>query len=117
MATQDQRIADNSKRSVDASNRQSKAVPDATIAASRLDQRAWLGISNVRIVQFEKDKPFKINVDFKNTGKTPSLQTMVSIKWVQDFNIRPGPKDEWFNAIMEPAEAISPQGGTQYIWT
>ena len=45
MVTQEQRIADNAQKSLDAGNKQSKAALDFTIAASRLDQRAW-GRSN-----------------------------------------------------------------------
>jgi hypothetical protein len=90
--------------------RQSKSTLDATIAASRLDQRAWVGIGLFRVIQFEKDKPFKIDIEIKNSGKTPALQMMESVKYGQDFSSRPGPRDEWFTAIMQPAEAVPPQG-------
>ena len=43
MVIQEQRIADNAEKVLDASNKQAKSGLDASIAASRNDQRAWLG--------------------------------------------------------------------------
>jgi hypothetical protein len=44
-----------------------------TQSAFRDDQRAWVGIGIFRVVQFETEKPIKIEVQIKNTGKTPAL--------------------------------------------
>ncbi len=41
MVTQDQRIADNSQKAIEASNKRSAEVLKATIDASNQDQRAW----------------------------------------------------------------------------
>jgi hypothetical protein len=78
MVTQEQRIADNAQKSLDASNRQSKAALDSSIAAFRLEQRAWVGVSAASLVQFEPDKPIRIDVAFLNTGKTPALRAYAS---------------------------------------
>jgi hypothetical protein len=69
MVTQDQRVADNAKASLDASNRQSKAALDASIAASRLDQRAWVSVD-----VGERNGIF--SVAMKNIGKTPALNAV-----------------------------------------
>lgn len=71
MVLQDQRIADNAKDSLDASNRQSKAALDASIAASKLDQRAWVVLKHVSGVP-EVNKPWNVQIYFINTGKTPA---------------------------------------------
>lgn len=70
MVIQDQRIADNSKKSLDASNQQSKAALDASIAASRNDQRAWVAIMDVRFDAPEVGKFLAGSVTWNNSGKT-----------------------------------------------
>jgi hypothetical protein len=70
MVAQDQRIADNSKQALDASNRQSKAALDASIAASRNDQRAWVAVLNVIINPPEIGKSIEGGVTWRNSGKT-----------------------------------------------
>src|ERR1700691_5084938 len=47
MVAQEQRIADNAEKALNASNKQSKQVLDASIASSRLDQRAWIGVEHI----------------------------------------------------------------------
>ena len=63
------------------SNAQSKQVLDATIAASRLDQRAWVGVVDVVTEGGKVDGDafsFKsIGIAIRNTGKTPALRMTV----------------------------------------
>ena len=76
MVTQEQRIADNAKLASEASNRQSKTALDASIAASRNDQRAWLGIHAMGVVlPIETNHPLKINFATVNSGKTAASDT------------------------------------------
>jgi hypothetical protein len=82
MVIQDQRIADNAEKSLKASNKQSKAVLDANVAASRLDQRAWVGVSGAELTQFEANKPLHLDVALLNTGKTPARKTRECTGWV-----------------------------------
>lgn len=70
MVIQDQRIADNAEKAMEASNAQSKAVLDEAIDSSHLEQRAW--VANMRI---EMDAPtvgkkIEARVIWQNTGKT-----------------------------------------------
>ncbi len=110
MVIQDQRIADNAHTAMDASNKQSKVALDATISASKLDQRAWIGVGDFRVTQFEKDKSFKIDVEIKNSGKTPALDMTDGMRYGIEPSSIFGPRDEWFNMIVTTAEAIPPQG-------
>lgn len=40
---------------------------------TRLDQRAWIGITKVLCVM-ESGKPLSVEIDFKNTGKSPAIK-------------------------------------------
>ena len=62
-----------SQASLEASAAQSKAALDASIKASRLDQRAWVGLKSGRLVTFEANKPITAVVVLTNTGKTIAL--------------------------------------------
>ena len=77
MVTQDQRIADNAQKALDASNKQSKVALDATIAQFRLDQRAWVGIGDVNTLDFEVGKNARFDVEIRNTGKTPATNVFL----------------------------------------
>jgi hypothetical protein len=110
MVTEDQRIADNAQKAMDASNKQSKTSLDATIAASSLDQRAWVGIGQFRVVQFDKDN-FKVDIEIRNSGKTPALDVSEFTAYGWNVSIESGPRDGWFiNRPLVPAEAIPPEG-------
>ncbi|HXC43819.1 MAG TPA: hypothetical protein VNY51_09910 [Candidatus Dormibacteraeota bacterium] len=77
MVTQEQRVADNAKNALDASNRQSKAVLDAGIANSRLDQRPWVSVSEFALSsEPDTQQPFSEDVLLQNTGKTPALDEL-----------------------------------------
>jgi hypothetical protein len=70
MVTEDQRIADNAKESLDASNRQSNTALDASIMASRDDQRAWVAQVGMGFDAPEVGKVLKGFVTWNNSGKT-----------------------------------------------
>lgn len=114
MVAQDQRIADNAQKAMDASNRQSKAALDATIAASTLDQRAWIAIGAYQVTQFDKDI-MKFDIEIRNSGKTPALGVSEGAKEGSNFSLDPGPQENWFMGLpLVPAEAIPP-GGSHII--
>lgn len=85
MVLQEERIADNAKDSLDASNRQSKEALSATIAQSKasLDttirnaqdgERAWLTPSGFKLSEEPTlNKGVSVAVTMSNTGRTPSL--------------------------------------------
>jgi cell division protein FtsL len=73
MVVQDQRIADNAQKAMDASNRQSKEVLDATIKSAQLDERAWITVE-------VGEKTGNFAVAMRNTGKTPAINaTQVAV--------------------------------------
>jgi cell division protein FtsL len=81
MVTQEQRIADNAQKAMDASNRQSKAALDASIGASRLDQRAWVGVVDAATeggkVEGDGFGFTSISIVIRNSGKTPALKMSI----------------------------------------
>lgn len=110
MVGQDQRIADSTQKAMNASNTQSKTALDATIAASALDERAWIGIGAFRVIQFDKDG-FKVDIEMRNSGKTPALDVSESAKYGWNFSLDNGPQEVWFMSLPgNPAEAIPPGG-------
>ena len=71
MVTQDRRIADNAQKALDASSKQSKASLDASIVSSRLEQRAWVGVTDLHLVgTIEAGKPISAVAVLNNTGRT-----------------------------------------------
>lgn len=70
MVAQEQRIADNSKSALDASNTQSRDALDAAIDASHLDQRAWIGVHEIEADFSGSEVSTKMS--FINSGKTPA---------------------------------------------
>lgn len=58
------------------SRRQAERALNASIDASRMDQRAWVGTNVVGIVNgpIEANKPIIVGVNYLNTGKTPALE-------------------------------------------
>jgi hypothetical protein len=59
--------------------RQGRDALNASIEASRLDQRAWVGVGEMRVVNnMVSGEQLHITVTMKNTGKTPALNLRVS---------------------------------------
>ncbi|HXM20748.1 MAG TPA: hypothetical protein VN948_05745 [Terriglobales bacterium] len=72
-----ERMAKASENSISTIQITAKSALDASIEASRLDQRAWVGIET-----FGMDATsHKIVVVFKNTGKTPAIH--VALSWLE----------------------------------
>jgi len=72
---------------------------NSTIEASKLDGRAWFGVSDFEILQYDPSdtkKPFRFQISFRNTGKTPARQINESgIFQVYDSRLS-GPTDaDW----------------------
>jgi len=64
-----------SKRSLEISVFQSKAALDQSIEASRIDQRAWLGVKHMKMITLEMEKPVTVEAVVVNTGKTFALDS------------------------------------------
>lgn len=46
---------------------------DASLKASRLDQRAWVGVRSIQMLPMEAGKPLNMEIKFSNSGKTFAL--------------------------------------------
>ena len=111
MVFQDQRIADNAKHSLDASNRQNKAVLDATIRNNQLDQRAWVGVLDAVANDFTETEGIAGTVIFFNSGKTPARDVQTSIAFVVSPTPLTAPPPNLISQLtFRPAQAIAPQG-------
>lgn len=74
MVIEEQRIADNSKNALDASNRQAKAALEASILTAQNDQRAWLSVIGEKLTKEPVAKEeLSITYTIHNAGKTPAL--------------------------------------------
>lgn len=67
-----------SQAATDASNKQSQKVLNANIAASQLDERAWLAAGNYTYTIAETG-PIEGSVMVVNTGKTPAMDVLCRI--------------------------------------
>ncbi len=74
MVIQDQRIADNAAKGIEASTKQSKRALDTSIQASHSDQRAWVAEIAISVNAPEVAKPIEGWVAWRNTGKTFAIQ-------------------------------------------
>lgn len=117
MVTQEQRMADNSQKALEASSRQSKASLDATIATARVEQRAWVSaVAQTYPVQGipQVNARFDIRVNFTNTGKTPA-KNIETCTMTFAGNIDESPPDFACHAkTPPPASGIIPPGGSTY---
>jgi hypothetical protein len=74
VVAQEGRIADNSQKAIEASNRQNKAALDATISQNRLDQRAWVGQIDATVSEVTEGRTATFTITLNNSGKTPALR-------------------------------------------
>jgi hypothetical protein len=103
MVIQDRRIADNAQRSLNAS-----------IAAARNDQRAWLGPTEITPFEFKVGEVMPaMKVTVRNNGKTPAF------KFTSQIALRVFKKGEKFEPryaiVSTPAsiDVVQPNGGLQ----
>ncbi|MBZ5643762.1 MAG: hypothetical protein LAO19_13450 [Acidobacteriia bacterium] len=95
MVIQDQRIADNAQNALDASNGQSKATLEASIEASKLDQRAWITVE-------VEEKTGNFAVFMRNTGKTPAINVTEVTGFSGGTGMAPPAVDFTFNSSSSP---------------
>jgi hypothetical protein len=101
--TELRRAANDSEDSLKENSRNAQNALNVSIEASKLDERAWFGISDFDVVQYDPSdpkKPFRIQIFFRNSGKTPARQ----IHMLGIFNIYnsivDGPTDADWNIFM-----------------
>jgi hypothetical protein len=71
------RSANDSETAMKENSRNAQNAMNTSIEASRLDERAWLAISDPEILQYDPNdptKPFLIQILVRNSGKTPAQQ-------------------------------------------
>lgn len=94
-----QRIAQDSEKNSAATQAGAARALAASVEASQMDERAWLGVSEFEVLQYDPDdsrKPFRMRLGLRNSGKTPALQIKV-LGMFQVYNSKvDGPtSDDW----------------------
>jgi hypothetical protein len=97
------RSADDAENASAQSSQNAQRVLDATIEATRLEQRPWLAAHDGGINNFKLNEPFRATVVIWNTGKTPALyvkactqlmEANVDLDGPMDYSY-PGPGVNW----------------------
>ena len=93
------RSANDSETAMKENSRNAQNALNASIESSRLDERAWLAISDPEILQYDPNdptKPFRIQLLVRNSGKTPARQiNMLGLIQAYDPNIDGPTDDDW----------------------
>lgn len=101
--------AKESDRLAIATEKTAQAAKDGIVTnrnAIQLENRAWLGVTNETVVQFETGKPTKVDITLINTGKTPASHVMEGAD-VQPYTLIP---DTPLLFGLTPTASIPPQG-------
>jgi hypothetical protein len=100
-------LAVQAKRSAD--------VSEKSLASSqelfRMQERPWVGITDFRIVEFERSKLLKFDVRITNNGNSPALKIIHASAF--HFNDRKvlGPQSDWsLEKDSEPIGVLAPNG-------
>jgi hypothetical protein len=103
-ADQLRRAAADSEVAMRENARDARGALNASIEASKLDERAWLGISETEVLRYDPSdpaKPFRFQILFHNTGKTPARQVHIFLNdSVHDSRIA-GPTDSEWKTFLE----------------
>ena len=110
-ADQLKRSAKDSEIAMQRNSENAQASLAASIAASKLDHRAWFGISDFKVLEYDPDdprKPFRFEILFQNSGNTPARNiTELGIFQVYNTDFS-GPTDgdwktftEYFRGVKE----------------
>lgn len=78
--------------------------------AFRLDERPWLGISDIAMIRPESGMNMEVDITFTNSGKTPALK----VRGGNNYKINPvyvfGPQAGWSTTYRDdPLNAVAPQ--------
>jgi|NGEPerStandDraft_6_1074524.scaffolds.fasta_scaffold151248_1 hypothetical protein len=94
---------------LEAAAKNAKASIEATQKSFRADQRAWVGLGEAQILQFNAKDALKLAVPMVDTGKSPAVSTEGALKYLVTSAYRKGPP---INAqyLFKPASAVPPQG-------
>src|ERR1035437_6030847 len=98
------RAAKDSETAMRESSRNAQNALNASIEASKLDKRAWFGISETEVLQYDPSdpaKPFRFQILFQNTGKTPARQVHIAGVFQVYDSIVEGPTDSDWKPLLE----------------
>jgi hypothetical protein len=110
LITESRRISDTSSETAN----QAKRALDATIENFRLEQRAWVGPTQVETVtKANENQRFKVNVSIVNSGKTPALRYR-STAYLRMIDAKGNPElpKEIVNKAMKETSAVMQPGMT-----
>lgn len=121
MAAQERILADNSRKELEASNRQSRQVLEESIATSHLDQRAWVAAANPSMEGIDVNATPKAKIVWFNSGKTIAKKFVALIHLRFSANLIGSEKE--LNQLSENGDSIgslpvsvgtlAPQGRTE----
>lgn len=60
-----------------------KKSVDVSVTAFQQDQRAWVGVKNIRMIRFEKNQPIIIEITISNSGKTVAREVSSVVHIIQ----------------------------------
>jgi hypothetical protein len=101
------------QQAMETSDRRSREALNASIAASRLDERAWVSTENTFVDQFDSKKLFKGRIQIFNRGKTPARRVQFITAYMLSPTFIDGPSPDQVKAtdVFEGQGIIGPQGG------
>lgn len=110
--TELRKSAKESNRLAIATEKTAQAAKDGIITnrnAIHLENRAWLGVTNESVVQFNPGQPIKVDVVLINSGKTPASQVTEGMD-VQELIMIPNTLLSFGLNGLKPTASIPPQG-------
>ncbi len=100
-------------RSINGQLSEMKTARRDTEAATKLDERAWVGlldaVSNPK--SFTATRPWNVELIFSNSGKTPARNVKIAMKVLTTPSFVNGPSSADIQALtFQPTQSIAPQG-------
>ena len=76
----------------------------------RDEQRAWVGVSDVKTIEFSESKPWNVGVIFTNSGRTPARNVQTSVGFrVSEVPISGPYPGDIKQLVFRPAQSIAPE--------
>jgi hypothetical protein len=113
-STAEQSVAEFKKAAAESNRAADEAVKNSRIiirnaeTAFREEQRAWVGLGQYSIGNFNDKGPFKLALPWVNSGRTPAIMTDAAVAFALSPSRLAGPPPLGY--VFERASAIAPQG-------
>jgi hypothetical protein len=95
--------------SVDTTERNSRTATKNAQEVFRDDQRAWIGLASFSILVFNNKDPFKMEIRFVNSGKTPAVFCKEGIGYDVSEKLLMGTPST-YSPLLEDVGTVAPQG-------